>query len=117
MRRWAKELKSLNHGYKWKRVFEMFSSEVAEKQKGNVWKCSEHRGNKLFIIPQLSRACFMHKYGQKRFLKSCIVIGKDKEARRSVGRLPCSPEGKRSPGGLIVLGRGCSGEGMLPGGP
>lgn len=32
-RRWAKELKSLNHGYKWKRVFEMFSNEVAEKQK------------------------------------------------------------------------------------
>lgn len=33
MRRWAKELKSLNHGYKWKRVFEMFSGEAAEKQK------------------------------------------------------------------------------------
>ena len=26
-----KELKSLSHGYKWKRGFEMFSSEVAKK--------------------------------------------------------------------------------------
>lgn len=41
-------------------------------------------------------------------------MGKDKEARRSVGRLPCSPEGKRSPRGLM-LGRGCSGEEMLLG--
>lgn len=33
MRRWAKELKSLNCGYKWKRGVEMFSTEVAEKPK------------------------------------------------------------------------------------
>lgn len=81
----------------------------------SVWKGSERRGNKLFIIPQLSQACFMHKYGQKLFLKSYIVMGKDKEARRSVGRLPCSTEGKRSFGGLMP-GRGCFGEGILPGG-
>jgi len=43
-------------------------------------------------------------------------MGKDKEARTSVGWLPCSLEGKRSPGDL-VLGRGRSGEGMLLEGP
>lgn len=32
-RRWAMDLKSLSHGYKWERVLEVFSSEVAEKQK------------------------------------------------------------------------------------
>lgn len=30
---WAMELQSLNPGYKWKKIFERFSSEVAEKQR------------------------------------------------------------------------------------
>lgn len=76
----------------------------------SVWKCSEHRGNKLFMLPQLSQACFMHKYGQKLFLKSYTGLGKDKEAR-SLGQLPGLLEGKRS----LLPGSRSFGEGMLQG--
>lgn len=62
----------------------------------SVWKCSEHRGNKLFMILQLSQACFMHKYGHKWFLKSYTGLGKDKEAR-SLGWLPGLLEGAPEP--------------------